>query len=142
MTNTVSGGHYGQSSRQYRVQLSTILLMYERLVSPQAFLNWLFQQKQIKNPKYSLRAWAPRLGISVSTLSRILSGQRRVTYDLAVKIAQNLDTCSTEKFLFLLVVLKCNSTLDFEQSFYQKFLTEIANSLANPPPPEIGILKE
>lgn len=48
-----------------------------------------------------------------------------MTYEMAIKIVSNLEITPKEKFIFILIVHKENAHLDFEQQFYQYFLTEI-----------------
>jgi plasmid maintenance system antidote protein VapI len=47
-------------------------------------------ETRIKNPSYSLRAFARKAGLSPSALSEILSGKRRVSKALAFKIVHKL----------------------------------------------------
>lgn len=49
-------------------------------------------EAQLKNPGFSLRAFAQKLKVSPSSLSEILNGKRNVSKDLAAKILQNLGT--------------------------------------------------
>lgn len=55
-----------------------------------------FQQRQEKNPRYSLRAYARSLEIEASNLSEILSGKRALSLFVAEKILKHLD-CSREQ---------------------------------------------
>ncbi|MDL2211536.1 helix-turn-helix domain-containing protein, partial [Erysipelotrichaceae bacterium OttesenSCG-928-M19] len=52
-----------------------------------------------KNKKISLEELATQLGISKSYLSLIEKGSRKLSYDLAVKIADYLDMTPDELFL-------------------------------------------
>ncbi|MDF9866836.1 putative transcriptional regulator [Bacilli bacterium PM5-3] len=52
-----------------------------------------------KNKKISLDELAKKLGISKSYLSLIEKGSRKLSYDLAVKIAEYLETTPDELFL-------------------------------------------
>lgn len=47
-------------------------------------------EAQIKSPSYSLRAFAKKLGVSVSTVSEIRSGRRRLTPELFDRMADGL----------------------------------------------------
>lgn len=49
-----------------------------------------FVESQVRNPAYSLRAFARRLAISPSALSEILNGKRRVSRKLAERLADKL----------------------------------------------------
>jgi uncharacterized protein (TIGR02147 family) len=46
---------------------------------------------QHRNPAFSIRAFSRRLGVSPATLSRLLSGKRRVSRDLAARIVDGLE---------------------------------------------------
>jgi len=54
------------------------------------WLSNLIAEKMKKNPHFSLRAFARRVDISPTVLSRILSGKRNLTFNLAVRIADAL----------------------------------------------------
>lgn len=58
-----------------------------------------------RNPSYSLRSYAKRLGISPSSLSGILNGRRKVSKSMALKIVQGLKIKDKEKDYFLCEVL-------------------------------------
>lgn len=47
-----------------------------------------FERRRIRNPRYSMRAFAKAIGISQSQLSLILSGKRRISVRQAMKIAK------------------------------------------------------
>ncbi len=49
-----------------------------------------FVESQVRNPAYSLRAFARRLAISPSALSEILNGKRRISRKLAERLADKL----------------------------------------------------
>lgn len=49
-----------------------------------------FAQLQRKNPAFSLRAFALKLDISASALSEILSGKRKVSKKMAVKLLERM----------------------------------------------------
>ena len=53
-------------------------------------LNEAFSETQVKNPSFSLRAFARRLNLSPSALSEILKGKRRVSKKLANRVVSNL----------------------------------------------------
>jgi uncharacterized protein (TIGR02147 family) len=50
----------------------------------------LLEEKTKKNPLFSMRAFARLVDISPAILSRILSGKRKLTFNLAVRIADAL----------------------------------------------------
>lgn len=58
--------------------------------SKKMWLSNLIAEKMKKNPHFSLRAFARRVEISPTVLSRILSGKRNLTFNLAVRIADAL----------------------------------------------------
>ncbi|MBP9679843.1 MAG: TIGR02147 family protein [Bacteriovorax sp.] len=56
----------------------------------QCWLENLLAEKTKKNPLFSMRAFARIVDVSPAVLSRILSGQRKLTFNLAVRIADAL----------------------------------------------------
>lgn len=58
--------------------------------SSQLWLENLIAEKIKKNPQFSLRAFARLVDVSPAVLSRILSGKRKLTFNLAVRIADAL----------------------------------------------------
>lgn len=58
--------------------------------STQSWLENLLADKIKKNPQFSLRAFARLVDVSPAVLSRILSGKRKLTFNLAVRIADAL----------------------------------------------------
>lgn len=56
----------------------------------QVWLENLLAEKIKKNPQFSLRAFARMVEVSPAVLSRILSGKRKLTFNLAVRIADAL----------------------------------------------------
>ena len=58
--------------------------------SAQLWLENLLAEKIKKNPQFSLRAFARLVDVSPAVLSRILSGKRRLTFNLATRIADAL----------------------------------------------------
>ena len=56
----------------------------------QLWLENLLTEKIKKNPQFSLRAFARLVNVSPAVLSRILSGKRKLTFNLAVRIADAL----------------------------------------------------
>lgn len=57
----------------------------------------VFGQKMAQNPHYTLRSFAKRLGVSPSTLSRILSGERALTFKMALRVANFLELSANER---------------------------------------------
>jgi uncharacterized protein (TIGR02147 family) len=56
----------------------------------QMWLESLLAEKIKKNPQFSLRAFARMVDVSPAVLSRIISGKRNLTFNLAVRIADAL----------------------------------------------------
>lgn len=48
------------------------------------------EAKRLRNPRYSLRAFAKSLGFSPSALSEVLNGKRRLSKELCLKLADKL----------------------------------------------------
>jgi len=57
----------------------------------QVFLKQELSERCRKNPAYSLRSFAKKIGISHSALSQILSGKRTITTKTRVKISEALE---------------------------------------------------
>ncbi len=56
-----------------------------------------FIRAKSKNPSYSLRAFAKKIGLPASAVSELLKGKRPVTIRMANKIADSLDLSVAEK---------------------------------------------
>ncbi len=56
----------------------------------QLWLENLLAEKTKKNPQFSLRAFAKMVDVSPAVLSRVLSGKRKMTFNLATRIADAL----------------------------------------------------
>ena len=59
-------------------------------LSLQRLLRNRFIESKTKNQSYTMRSFAQRVGLSSGALSEILRGRRKVSEDLALKIARNL----------------------------------------------------
>lgn len=55
-----------------------------------------FAERSRKNPSYSLRAFAQKLGINHATLSTILNGKRKLTRETALRLGQQLGLSPSE----------------------------------------------
>ncbi len=64
-------------------------------------LNERLMQLKQKNPRFSQRSFAQKLGLSSGALNEILQGRRRVSYSLAEKLAERLLLSPSEKEEFL-----------------------------------------
>lgn len=65
----------------------------------QSWLENLLAEKTQKNPLFSLRAFSKMVNISPAVLSRVLSGKRKLTFNLAVRIADALALGPSEREL-------------------------------------------
>lgn len=68
-----------------------------------------FEQRKLKNKRYSLRAFSKFLGLNHATLSQIMSKQKGLSLKMAIKISQRMALDSIEKNKFLTSVTKCFS---------------------------------
>ena len=59
-------------------------------IAIQSLLNEKMTEARLRNPSYSLRAFAKKAGLSPSALSEILKGKRKISPKLFVKISENL----------------------------------------------------
>ncbi len=69
-----------------------------------SFIQKKFQEKQLSNPRYSLRAFAKSLGLDAGFLSHILKGNRKLSVSRAYEVAQALKLSSSEKDVFIQLV--------------------------------------
>ncbi|MBC7538603.1 MAG: TIGR02147 family protein [Bacteriovorax sp.] len=67
--------------------------------SSQSWLENLLTDKIKKNPQFSLRAFSRMVDVSPAVLSRVLSGKRKLTFNLAVRIADALVLGPSEREL-------------------------------------------
>ncbi len=70
--------------------------MQNEIVTLTAKIKTSLEQQIAKNPSYSLRAYAKRLGVSAATLSGVLNGQRKLTPKMAGKIGFALGLSPSE----------------------------------------------
>lgn len=68
-----------------------------------------FEQRKLKNKRYSLRAFSKFLGLNHATLSQVMSKQKGLSLKMAIKITHRLGLDSIEKNKFLTSVTKCFS---------------------------------
>ncbi len=61
------------------------------------FLTNKLNELKAKNPNYSMRAFATKIGLSPGATAEILKGERRVSRKIAEKIADNLKLDPTER---------------------------------------------
>lgn len=61
-----------------------------------SYLHREFEKRRSRNSKYSIRAFAKKLGISAATLSRLLNGKQHPSEELISKIGKNLGLSAKE----------------------------------------------
>jgi plasmid maintenance system antidote protein VapI len=54
-------------------------------------INGILSERRAKNPRYSLRAFSRDIAISPAVISRLLSGKRPLTPEVACRIGLNLE---------------------------------------------------
>ena len=64
-------------------------------------LNQVLAERQLRNSKYSLRAFSRDLGVEQSLLCKILKGKRKITPKQACKITSSLDLPAAEVIQFI-----------------------------------------
>jgi uncharacterized protein (TIGR02147 family) len=84
--------------------------------SSQLWLENLLAEKIKKNPQFSLRAFARLVDVSPAVLSRILSGKRRLTFNLAVRIADALNLNPMEREHLYSFYMTNDSRADYQAS--------------------------
>lgn len=62
----------------------------EEQIKIQKLLNEKLTEAQVKNPAYSLRSFASKLGIEAGSLSQILNGNRKISKKMAARICDAL----------------------------------------------------
>jgi uncharacterized protein (TIGR02147 family) len=93
---------------------------------PIAFLNSHFRERQKRNPKFSLRAWARQMGYqNPSLLFQVLKGERRLKMDLALKLAANLQLKGKALRYFELIVLARTCQTDTERRVFESMLAKL-----------------
>lgn len=85
-----------------------------------------FEQRKLKNKRYSLRAFSKFLGLNHATLSQIMSEQKGLSLKMAIKISQRLGLDSVEKNKFLTSVTKCFSRSPSRRSEAEEKLKTLA----------------
>ncbi|MGE3610576.1 MAG: TIGR02147 family protein [Bacteriovoracaceae bacterium] len=55
-----------------------------------------FLKAQAKNPQFSMRAYSKKVGVTQSAISEILSGKRKITAKMGIKILSGLGTAPDE----------------------------------------------
>ena len=86
--------------------------------SSKTWLANLLEEKSKKNPQFSLRAFSRMVEVSPAVLSRILSGKRKLTFNLAVRIADALHLGPAERELLYSFYL--TNTIEQSESVIKK----------------------
>jgi len=90
---------------------------------PIDYLNYEFRERQKRNSRFSLRAWARQVGYAnPSLLSDVLKKERRLKIELAEKLATNLKLKGKARRYFEISVLYRTSQSDTERAVYGKML--------------------
>lgn len=89
----------------------------------QLWLENLIAEKIKKNPQFSLRAFARMVDVSPAVLSRILSGKRKLTFNLATRIADALVLGPVERDTLYSFFLGSSSVEKTEEEKVQKELS-------------------
>ncbi|MEA9355472.1 TIGR02147 family protein [Bacteriovorax sp. PP10] len=89
----------------------------------QLWLENLIAEKIKKNPQFSLRAFARMVDVSPAVLSRILSGKRKLTFNLATRIADALVLGPVERDTLYSFFLSSSSEEKTEEEKVQKELS-------------------
>lgn len=86
------------------------------------FLKQMLEERQKRNPNFSLRAFARHLGMSPAQLSQLISGKRPLTQKAAHKISERLDLSPMERLEFMRTTLP--DWLEPARKTDERFLTE------------------
>jgi uncharacterized protein (TIGR02147 family) len=90
---------------------------------PREFLDQVLNDRQSRNPRFSLRAWAKQLGFAnPSLLSEVLRGKRNLRVPLARKIGENLKLGDSELRYFELLVMLESAKDPAERELYHHLI--------------------
>lgn len=90
---------------------------------PVEFLNYELRERQKKNPRFSLRAWARQVGYAnPSYLSHVLKKERKLKMELASKLANNLSLEGKSRRYFELLVMGSATGNEHEKKMYTDLL--------------------
>lgn len=94
--------------------------------SAREFLVAVLAEKQVRNPKFSIRAWSKQVGHrNPSILSRILRGERSLKPELAMRVAETLKLTGKPRRYFDLLVLLENAKGHSEKELYSQLLAQL-----------------
>jgi uncharacterized protein (TIGR02147 family) len=82
------------------------------------YLNKELEKRQKKNKSYSRRAFAASLAMDPSTLIKILSGKRKITFSMAKKIVETLPIEESLRKILLLSYADSNKEYRIEEHDY------------------------
>jgi uncharacterized protein (TIGR02147 family) len=83
--------------------------VFMKEISPAQILRTVFSNKMLKNPSYSLRAFARDVGVSPSYLSQILNNRRKVPLSRASDFIDKLQMTYPHDFEFLQAIIRESS---------------------------------
>ena len=86
-------------------------------------LKRLLDERKARNQRFSLRAFAQKIGLSHSTLSQVFKGERNLSLQTAKRIATTLKLSNEDKELFLLGVELANADEEEKKIIEGKILT-------------------
>ena len=113
------------SAEQLRISGHSKGAIYE-YSSVSGFLRDVLDAKKRKNPAFSARAWAKRLGFkNGSLLIDILNGRRRLNSGLGGRIADDLPLSSRERAYYDILVLSSSAKTKAERDFYGNLLGDL-----------------
>lgn len=96
------------------------------MINSVSFLKQKYTDVRKNNPRYSLRAFAKRLGLSPGGLSQILSGKKKLSLSRAHAIAEILAFSPAEKEAFLLMVqIEGAKTPALKSELYERLKTSM-----------------
>lgn len=102
---------------------STIIF---QITDPREILVHAYQEKKERNPQFSIRAWAKKLGFrNPSYLSEVLNGKRNLTPDFALRIAPSLDLTEDQRRYFETLTYSVNAKDAGERAFFEALLTKL-----------------
>ncbi len=106
-----------------RMQSQSVVFAFE---DPVDFLNFQLKERQKKNPKFSLRAWARQIGFeNPSLLFQVLRKERKLKLELATKLASNLNLKGKSLKYFEIIVLKNASSSETEKRVYEAMIARV-----------------
>lgn len=81
-----------------------------------AILSKVFEDRQQRNPRYSLRAFARDLSVNIATVSEVLNGRKGLSRSMAYQIARRIEFTPDETENFVDLVLSEHSRSQRERN--------------------------